>query len=111
MAIHKMIQPTTPWDLRDIDINVQSLAVQGKMICAQIDVDNSGLISAAVSDDESKRLIKKALAEKIAECMFNEEMIEYSIQDNGPAYGTKTVRARAFVTPDNQVRLLKIHAK
>ena len=111
MAIHKMIQPTTPWDLSDIDVNVQSLAVQGKMICAQLEVDDSELVVAAVSDYEAKRLIKKLLAEKIAQCMFDNEMIEYSIQDNGPAYCTKTVRARAFVTPDNQVRLLKIHSK
>ena len=110
MAIHKMIQPTTPWDLSDIDVNVQSLAVQGKMICAQIEVDNSELVVAAVSDYEAKRLIKMLLAEKIAECMFDNEMIEYSIQDN-LTHCTKTVRARAFVTPDNQVRLLKVHAK
>ena len=105
-----MIQPTTPWDLSDIDVNVQSLAVQGKMICAQIEVDNSELVVAAVSDYEAKRLIKMLLAEKIAECMFDNEMIEYSIQDN-LTHCTKTVRARAFVTPDNQVRLLKVHAK
>ena len=111
MAMHKMIQPTTPWDLSDIDVNVQSLAVQGKMICAQLDFDDSELVVAAVSDFEAKRLIKMALAEKIAQCMFDNELIEYSIQDNGPAYCTKTVRARAFVTPDNQVRLLKIHSK
>jgi hypothetical protein len=111
MAIHKMIQPTTPWDLSDIDVNVQSLAVQGKMICAQLDVDDSELVVAAVSDYEAKRLIKMLLAEKIAQCMFDNELIEYSIQDNGPAYCTKTVRARAFVTPNDQVRILKAHSK
>ena len=106
MAMHKMIQP-----YRDIDVGVHEVPIQGQLICAQIEVDDSDLMVASKSDDEAKHLIKMQLAQKIAEYMFDKGMVEYSIQDNGPAYCTKTVRARAFVTPDNQVRLLKIHAK
>ena len=101
-----MIQP-----YRDIGVGVHEVPIQGQLICAQIELDDADLVMASKSDDEAKHLIKMQLAQKIAEYMFDKGMVEYSIQDNGPAYCTKTVRARAFVAPNDQVKILKVHSK
>jgi hypothetical protein len=55
-------------------------------------------------------MMKERLAEKLAKYMFDNNLIEYSIQDNHGG-NTKTVRARVCITPDEQTRLLRIHAK
>jgi hypothetical protein len=41
MAMHKMIQP-----YRDIDVGVHEVPIQGQLICAQIEVDDSDLMVA-----------------------------------------------------------------
>lgn len=94
---------------RNINVGVTEVPLFGTMIYAEITVRELEAVQAS-QDVVAKALIKKRLADKLIEHMFENEMIEYSIQDN-PLDNTKTVRARVCVTPNEQTKLLRIHLK
>ena len=111
MAItHAMVQPNHRFrNLIDVDMGVREIPIFGKIVYAQLELNQIDFVQAA-SDDDARLMMKELLAEKLAQYMFDNDLIEYSIQDNHGG-NTKTVRARVFITPNDQTRLLRIHAK
>ena len=93
----------------NINVGVTEVPLFGTMIYAETTVKEIEAVQAS-HDVVVKALIKKRLADKLIEHMFENEMIEYSIQDN-LLDNTKTVRARVCVTPNEQIKLLRIHVK
>lgn len=94
---------------QNIEVDARLIPIFGTMVYAEVVVDHREAVQAS-SDVVAKAYIKKLLADKLIEHLFDNEMIEYSIQDN-ISDSTKTVRARVCVTPNEQTKWLKIYAK
>ena len=54
----------------------------------------------------NKSEIKKELVEKLVQKILQNKLVEYTMQED-LKNGLITYRARAFLTPDNQTRLLR----
>ena len=76
------------------------MAIQGKMIQVMEYVD------LHIMESRDPKDIKMAMVTKIAEEMINSKMIEFTSEKDELGLKVK-VRARAFLTPDDQVRLLR----
>lgn len=74
--------------------------IQGKMIQVMEEVD------LQIIESRDPKEIKMAMVTKIAEEMINSKMIEFTSEKDELGLKVK-VRARAFLTPDDQVRLLR----
>lgn len=74
--------------------------IQGKMIQVMEEVD------LQIIESRDPKEIKMAMVTKIAEEMINSKMIEFTSEKDQLGLKVK-VRARAFLTPDDQVRLLR----
>jgi hypothetical protein len=108
MAItHAMMQPNH--NLIGVEMGVREIPIFGKMVYAQLELNQIDFVQAA-NDDDARQMMKERLAEKLAQYMFDNNLVEYSVQDNHSST-TKTVRARVCITPDEQTRLLRIHVK
>jgi hypothetical protein len=79
-------------------------SIQGKMF--MVSFTASDILMIDKTEDVWKQEIKKQLAIDLAEKMLEEGAIEFTqIQDS--AWGHKIIKARCFLIPDNQVRILR----
>ena len=86
------------------DNNVREVAIKGESFTVsksfnQLDMINSG----GITPDE----IKQMLIREIVEQMMDSNFIEFTKLEDVNTYNT-TFRARVFVVPDSQVRLLRL---
>jgi len=84
----------------NLTISPPTQAIQGKMITAQLGLDE---LQYSVMDDID---IKSRLLNALAIELLSAKCIEFTKQQD-VATNTLTVRARIFATPDNQVRLIR----
>lgn len=91
------------WDPNNIVNVAQPIgsAIQGKSIGHQITITDVSFENIADKD-----LIKKDLVQGLVEKMMQEKCIEFTMQDDH-FMGAKICRARIFVVPDTQVRILR----
>ena len=80
--------------------------IQGQLVSVQLVVNHDekdmvGMSAAGVQD-----LMKKRLCEALLQEMVKSKTIEFTSQMH-PVESTTTYRARVYVTPDTQVRLLR----
>lgn len=74
--------------------------IQGKMIQVVEEIDSQ------IMESRDPKEIKMSLVTKIAENMINSKMIEFTSEKDQMGLKVK-IRARLFVTPDDQVRILR----
>lgn len=74
--------------------------IQGKMIQVVEEIDSQ------IMESRDPKQIKMSLVTKIAENMINSKMIEFTSEKDQMGLKVK-IRARLFVTPDDQVRILR----
>ena len=77
--------------------------IQGQMF--MVEYQASEFMMASMGDDAKLR-IKKEIALNLAEKMLEEGAIAFT-QIPDIASGGKTIKARCFLVPDNQVRILR----
>ena len=85
----------------DIEINIHDYAIDGKMITAMYHVHNLGIMS-----DDIKDTIRKDLIHQIADYIFDNNLVEFT-QMKDPISFEIVVRARCFMVPDDQVKILR----
>ena len=79
--------------------------IQGQCILAQKIISSHDILSATATID-TEEIIKKELIRQLAEEMMRSKCVEFTKQ-NDMTTGGCVFRARIFVTPDHQVRLLR----
>lgn len=97
MAMNWSLGATTP-----APYYIKEYTIQGKLVTHQVTYSDVLFEDALVGND----MIKKELMHGLIEKMFNEKIIEFTMQ-NDPIMGTKVCRARIFAVPDTQVRILR----
>ena len=78
--------------------------IQGQMFMVSFTASDKLMFDTP--EDIWKQEIKKRLAMDLAEKMLEEGVIEFTQTDNLHS-GHKTIRARCYLVPDNQVRILR----
>ena len=78
--------------------------IQGKMFIVSYEASEHQMVS--MGEDASKQRVKEDLAMALANKMLEEGVIEFTQTDNLHS-GHKTIRARCYLVPDNQVRLIR----
>ena len=79
--------------------------IQGKCIQAQKIISSHDILAATATID-TEEMIKKELVRQLAEEMMRSKCVEFTKQNDMTTDGC-VFRARIFVTPDDQVRLLR----
>lgn len=94
-----------PWDHNPYDVNTQDHAISGRMFLAVLHLafdpeDN-------LTPDKEDR-VKYQLTEKLLRAIIEAKCVEFT-KSLDPASGAYTYRARCFVTPDAQVKIIRTH--
>jgi len=93
-----------PWDHNPY-VNIQEHAISGRMFLSVLHV-------AYDSEDhfhpDKEDRVKYELTEKLLRDIIQAKCVEFT-RSVDPASGSYTYRARCFVTPDAQVKILRTH--
>jgi hypothetical protein len=84
--------------------------VKGEMITAQMVVSDFEITKMNIDEDQFRNEMKKKLVHDLAEQLLRNKLVEFTKQENLHS-GETVFRARAFLTPDSQVRLLRKEIK
>ena len=100
-----MIKP--PFDIDDITFGVKDYAIGGKMVSATYAVSYLDVMSWKTDFEDH---VKQQLASELAKFMLNNKLIEFtkSLPANSEAI---TYRARCYLTPDDNVKILRVHER
>lgn len=85
-----------------ININTYDYPIQGKMIVATYNFNELSTILT----DEVKDEIRNRLIHQIADFILQNKLVEFTQVKDPVSYST-IVRARCFITPNEQVKILR----
>jgi len=93
-----------------IDFNTYDYAIGGKMVVgkAVISADYAELIRDG--DADSKLAVKQNLINQLTKYMLENNLVEFTSWDE-PVTGTKHVAVRAYLAPDDQIKILRVAKK
>jgi hypothetical protein len=84
-------------------------AIGGKLIQGKVVLDAS-YEELMNTDHEARMRVKTALVQQLAEYMLENKLVEFT-QATEPASYRKIVYVRAYVAPDDQVKILRVANK
>lgn len=88
----------------DIEWDIKEYPIKGKMITGQFSVSLNQMMSIRSPDME----IKEELTRQLAQAILQYKLAEFTVQEN-PVDMSKMYRVRCFMTPDDHVRILRVH--
>lgn len=88
----------------DIEFNIKQYAIQGKMVVGQYTLSLSQ--SLQLPDAAANLLIKEELAKSMANYLIENNLAEFTLREDHVNM-TKEYRVRCYLTPDDQVRLIR----
>lgn len=83
------------------DVKVYDYPIQGKMVVAQCQISEHKLVT-----DEIKDQIRNNLIHQIADYILQNKLVEFT-QIKDPTSFDTLVKARCFIAPDTNVRILR----
>ena len=85
-------------------------AIGGKLVQGKAIMDESYSELLRSGDAEAKRNIKKTLVIQMAEFMLENNLVEFTQQDD-PLTFRKAIMVRAYIAPNDQVKILRLANK
>lgn len=103
-----MAIPQSVLESKDIVFDTQNHPmIQGKMVVGRVIIDNYSLNHMLCQDEGKSELVfKSKLATEMAYYMIENKLVEFTKQKDVSRQQT-IVSVRAFLTPDEQVRILR----
>lgn len=89
----------------DIEFNIKEYPIKGQMVVGQVIIKEIDLINIPHGVD-IKTHIKENLLKKLVNYMLENKLAEFTVTDD-PVGASKLYRVRCFMTPDDQVRLIR----
>lgn len=108
MALGKFPLHTSTIDPFDTKVNVQDIAIGGKLITVSLEPNPLDEMTFA-SPDDYKRAVKMKIATDLARVMIESNLIEFTQMLSSTTMG-KVIHARCYLAPDSQVKILRIHS-
>jgi hypothetical protein len=93
-----------PWNV-PIDINSYDYAIKGNMIKYQLSISELELMK--IDPKNFSDVIKKQLMYGLMDELMNTRSVEFT-RAQDVSFGSAHFRARMFVVPDDQVRILRV---
>ena len=88
----------------DIEFNIKQYAIQGKMVVGKFTLSLGQ--SLQNSDAQINHLIKEELAKSMAKFILENSLAEFTMREDHLNMA-KEYRVRCYLTPDEQVRLIR----
>jgi hypothetical protein len=88
----------------DIEFNIKEYPIKGKMVVGQFTVILSEMLHLPTGQVES--IIKESLCKGMVNFILENKLVEFTMLENVVDM-SKTYRVRCFLTPDEDVRLIR----
>jgi hypothetical protein len=88
----------------DIEFNIKEYPIKGKMVVGQFRLNLSEMLQLPTGQVEND--IKETLCKSMVNFILENKLGEFTMQED-PINMTKIFRMRCFLTPDDQVRLIR----
>lgn len=88
----------------DVEFDIKQYAIQGKMVIGSYELSLSKHLQ--LSDAAAHQLIKEELTKGLAKFILENKLAEFTHQED-QLNMSKRYRVRCFLTPDDQVRLIR----
>ena len=95
------------FDIDDISFNVKDYAIGGKMVGAAYVVSYVDVMSWKTNFED---YVKEQLAQQMVRYMLNNKLIEFTKKSSATSDNI-TYRARCYLTPDDTVKILRVHER
>lgn len=114
MGARLALLPNKPWGIiddynREINVTTEDYAIGGKMITAKMDFDVHQF-NQLMNEEDWKKYIRESLVQQLARVILDSNLVETTAWED-PASQRKYVAARCFLTPDSQVKILRVHKR
>jgi hypothetical protein len=91
----------------DIEFEIKEYPIQGKMVIGTYTLSMAEAIK--LNNQMTGMVVKENLTQKMVNFILENKLAEFTMQES-PVDITKTYRIRCFLTPDDQVRVIrKLH--
>jgi hypothetical protein len=94
----------------EVDFQTYDYLIGGKLVVGKAVMTDSYVQMVNGLDHEARMQLKYKLANEMATYMVENNLVEFTQQDN-PYDQTKTIMARAYLAPDDQVKILRLANK
>ena len=94
--------------LNDVVFTTHDYIIGGKLVVGKATMDDGYV--ALMKDADAKKHIKEKLIHDMAEYMLENNLVEFTQQDD-PMRMTKTIMVRAYLAPNDQVKILRLANK
>lgn len=108
------LPPNKPWGQLPLgfdenDVNVQTLAIGGKMVTVRMDIGDDAYV--VHGDDEAwRRHMRDQLAHRLATFILESGLCETTMMSS-PDQMKRVVAIRCYLAPGDQVKLLRVHGQ
>lgn len=91
--------------LPDIKFETEEYAIGGQMITGRVILSEMQMMQIDQNPD-MREYVRKSLATTLAETMLSNKLVEFT-QHRDPISFSQAVVVRAYLAPDNQVKILR----
>lgn len=103
----KTFESPFPFDTDDISFGVKEYAIGGKMVSATYAASYLDAMSWKTDFEDH---VKEQLAQQMVRYMLNNKLIEFTKSSSATSEAI-TYRARCYLTPDDNVKILRVHER
>jgi hypothetical protein len=91
------------------DFATYDYAIGGKLIVGRVNMDET-FAEIVGTDIDAKKRLKEKLVQDMATYMLENNLVEFTQVDDPITY-SKTIMVRAYLAPNNQVKILRLANK
>jgi hypothetical protein len=109
MANQQHTKLANPIPFGDVDFKTYDYLIGGKMVVGRATMDDS-FATMLLSDKDARENLKKKLISDMAQYILENNLVEFTQQDDPLTMG-KNVYVRAYLAPNDQVKILRLANK
>ena len=109
MAIPQHTKLPYPMPFGEVDFKTYDYIIGGKMVVGKATMDDS-FATMLLSDNDARENLKKKLISDMAQFILENNLVEFTQQDDPLTMG-KNVYVRAYLAPNDQVKILRLANK
>lgn len=110
MASQQHTKLANPIPFGDVDFKTYDYIIGGKMVVGKAVLSESFVQSINGLDHEARMMLKKKLISDMAQYILENNLVEFTQMDD-PLTFNKTVMVRAYLAPNDQVKILRLANK
>jgi hypothetical protein len=91
----------------DVSFETEDYAIGGQMLVVKIELDN---LDTLIDTEDYRQHIRQKLAMQLALAMLDNALVETTAMQD-PGTGRRTIAARCYLAPRDQVKILRVHKR